>query len=33
MVYKPVGRVNDETAEDYKASKIDEFGPVLREVK
>ena len=33
MVYKPVGCVNDETPEDDKASKIEEFGQVLREVK
>ena len=33
MVYKPVGRVNDETAEDDKASEIEECGLVPREVK
>ena len=32
MVSKPV-RLNDEPAEDDKASKIEKFGQVIREVK
>ena len=33
MVLKPVGCVQDESAEDDKASKIEECGQVLQEVK